>query len=75
RFAFAYFHEPNFKAVVKPLPGFSAGPKTADGIHYGTYFTNMVMRNYPDRAVTKKLLEDGRCAMLESDELQSDMAV
>ncbi|KAG5951241.1 hypothetical protein E4U57_007005 [Claviceps arundinis] len=35
----------------------------------------MVMRNYPDRVVTKKLLEDGRCAMLESDELQSDMAV
>ncbi|CCE32144.1 probable ethylene-forming enzyme [Claviceps purpurea 20.1] len=75
RFAFAYFHEPNFKAVVKPLPGFNAGSKTADGIHYGTYFTNMVMRNYPDRGVTKKLLEDGRCAMLESDELQSDMAV
>ncbi|KAG6126861.1 hypothetical protein E4U38_006644, partial [Claviceps purpurea] len=62
-------------AVVKPLPGFNAGSKTADGIHYGTYFTNMVMRNYPDRGVTRKLLEDGRCAMLESDELQSDMAV
>ncbi|KAG5916449.1 hypothetical protein E4U61_003603, partial [Claviceps capensis] len=66
---------PNFKAVVKPLPGFNTGPKTADGIHYGNYFTNMVMRNYPDRAVTKKLLEDGRCAMLESNELQIDMAV
>ncbi|KAG6237574.1 hypothetical protein E4U24_007436, partial [Claviceps purpurea] len=76
RFAFAYFHEPNFKAVVKPLHGFNGGPKkTADRIHYGTYFTNVVMRAYPDRAVTKKLLEDGRCAMLESDELQIDMGV
>ncbi|KAG6039139.1 hypothetical protein E4U41_003155 [Claviceps citrina] len=75
RFAFAYFHEPNFKAVVKPLPGFDAGQEPAGGIHYGSYFTNMVLRNYPDRASIKKLLADGRCAMLEQDELRSDMTL
>ncbi|KAG5981304.1 hypothetical protein E4U55_003081 [Claviceps digitariae] len=75
RFAFAYFHEPNFKSVVKPMPGFDAGQKPADGIHYGTYFTNMAVRNYPDRASIKKLLQEGRHAMLETDELRSNMTV
>lgn len=71
RFAFAYFHEPNFKAVVKSLPGFDAGQKP---IHYGTYFTNVTLRNYPDRISTRKLLDEGRCSMLEQDELRSNMA-
>ncbi|GAB0140597.1 hypothetical protein EsHS_00001211 [Epichloe bromicola] len=74
RFAFAYFHEPNFKAVVKPLPGFDEGQKPAGGIHYGTYFTKMTLQNYPDRISTRKLLDEGRCSMLEQDELRSDMA-
>ncbi|KAG5950178.1 hypothetical protein E4U53_005416 [Claviceps sorghi] len=75
RFAFAYFHEPNFKAMVKPLPGFDAGQEPADGIHYGTYFTDMALKNYPDRVSMKKLLNEGRCALLETDELRSDMTL
>ncbi|KAG6001320.1 hypothetical protein E4U21_004510 [Claviceps maximensis] len=75
RFAFAYFHEPNFKAVVKPLPGFEAGQEPASGIHYGTYFTDMVVKNYPDRASTRRLIKDGRYAMLETDALRSDMTL
>lgn len=35
RFAFAYFHEPSFQAVVKPLPGYNVGQKPEEGIHYG----------------------------------------
>ncbi|KHN94689.1 2-oxoglutarate-dependent ethylene/succinate-forming enzyme [Metarhizium album ARSEF 1941] len=30
RFAFAYFHEPNFRAVVKPLPGYNGAQEPAD---------------------------------------------
>ncbi|OAA40563.1 2-oxoglutarate-dependent ethylene/succinate-forming enzyme [Metarhizium rileyi] len=67
RFAFAYFHEPNFRTVVKPLPGYNASQEPVDGIHYGTHFTNMAMRNYPDRMTTQKLLEDGRHRWLSSD--------
>ncbi|KAK2592187.1 hypothetical protein QQS21_010106 [Conoideocrella luteorostrata] len=75
RFAFAYFQEPNFKSVIKPLPGYNAGQEPTEGIHYGTHFTNMALRNYPDRISTKKLRKDGRCSMLEQDELRSDMNV
>ncbi|KAG5920258.1 hypothetical protein E4U42_006258 [Claviceps africana] len=75
RFAFAYFHEPNFKSVVKPLPGFDAGQEPTDGIHYGTYFTDMILKNYPDRTSVQKLVDEGRYAMLETDELRDDMAL
>ncbi|KAJ6783930.1 hypothetical protein PWT90_09319 [Aphanocladium album] len=65
RFAFAYFHEPSFTSVVKPLPGYeSKAASASEGIHYGTHFTNMCLRNYPDRVTTKKLLREGRCKML-----------
>lgn len=74
RFAFAYFHEPNFRAVMKPLDGFrqptaqsAAAPQ--EGIHYGTHFTNMFLRNYPDRITTKKMLEEDRYKLLATDEL------
>lgn len=75
RFAFAYFHEPNFRAVVKPLPGYNAAQEPAEGIHYGTHFTNMALRNYPDRTATTKLLKDGRYEMLSKDELRDDMTL
>lgn len=63
RFAFAYFHEPNFSAVVEPLSEY--GGKEAD-IHYGTHFTNMCMRNYPQRVTAKRVLAENRMAVLES---------
>ncbi|KKA30863.1 hypothetical protein TD95_000728, partial [Thielaviopsis punctulata] len=64
RFAFAYFHEPHFDRVIKPLPGFNNGQQPVEGIHYGTHFTNMFKRNYPDRVTTLQLNKDGREQML-----------
>lgn len=73
RFAFAYFHEPNFRAMVKPLPGFNGSQEPADGIHYGTHFTNMALRNYPTRITTTKVLEEGRYEMLSKEKLRDEM--
>ncbi|EWZ29366.1 hypothetical protein FOZG_16994 [Fusarium oxysporum Fo47] len=41
RFAFAYFHEPSFQAVIKPLPGYNAGQEPKEGVQYGKHFTDM----------------------------------
>ncbi|WP_322756678.1 2OG-Fe(II) oxygenase family protein [Frankia sp. Cas3] len=59
RFALAYFHEPNFEACVRPLSG-----PTSDYIHYGSHFTNMFMRSYPDRITTRRILEEDRLSIL-----------
>jgi 2-oxoglutarate dioxygenase / 2-oxoglutarate/L-arginine monooxygenase/decarboxylase len=56
RFALAYFHEPGFEAMVRPL----RGPAGDDHLHYGTHFTNMFMRCYPDRVTTRRILEEDR---------------
>ncbi|OAA71551.1 2-oxoglutarate-dependent ethylene/succinate-forming enzyme [Cordyceps fumosorosea ARSEF 2679] len=78
RFAFAYFHEPNFTSVIKPLPGYDGAAEAGDGgsesIHYGTHFTNMCLRNYPDRITTKKLLGEDRCKMLALPQLRREVA-
>ncbi|OIW31712.1 2-oxoglutarate-dependent ethylene/succinate-forming enzyme [Coniochaeta ligniaria NRRL 30616] len=87
RYTIAYFHEPNFRAVVKPLAEYSNGntsssleapvlhdgaaPAKPEGVHYGTHFTNMFMRNYPDRITTKRLLAEKRYSVLETDELRT----
>ena len=70
RFAFAYFHEPNFSAVMKPLPGFEAGQEPTEGIHYGSHFTNMFMRNYPQRITADRMKAENRMALLDSPELR-----
>ncbi|KAI8939151.1 hypothetical protein NX059_004985 [Plenodomus lindquistii] len=70
RLSFAYFHEPNFSAVMKPLPGFEAGQDPVDGIHYGTHFTNMFMRNYPKRITAERMKAEGRMALLDSPALR-----
>ena len=57
-YAFAYFHEPNFSSVVKPLVEYQ------DGVHYGTHFTNMFMRNYPDRVTAKRMKAENRMDIL-----------
>ncbi|KAL6910172.1 hypothetical protein GGI43DRAFT_2963 [Trichoderma evansii] len=72
RFAFAYFHEPNFRSVIKPLPGYNAGQSPIGGIHYGTHFTNMFLRNYPDRVTTARLREEGRYHLLGSEQLRDE---
>ena len=58
RYAFAYFHEPNFQAVVRPLKEFGGSNGKKQGIHYGTHFTNMAMRNYPERITAKQMEAD-----------------
>ncbi|KAK2014486.1 2OG-Fe(II) oxygenase [Colletotrichum eremochloae] len=71
RFAFAYFHEPSFQAVAKPLPGYDTGQSPREGIHYGTHFTNMFLRNYPERITTKRMHAENRLVLLQKDELRS----
>ncbi|KAI6363305.1 hypothetical protein MCOR31_007895 [Pyricularia oryzae] len=71
RFAFAYFHEPSFQAVAKPLPGYDAGQSPKEGIHYGTHFTNMFMRNYESRITTQRLLGEDRYSLLSRPELRT----
>jgi isopenicillin N synthase-like dioxygenase len=70
RFAFAYFHEPNFRSVLRPLEGYDRGQSPREGIHYGTHFTNMFMRNYPDRITTRRMLEENRYALLDKESLR-----
>ena len=65
RYAFAYFHEPNFNAVVKPLSDYDhTGAIDEPGIHYGTHFTNMFMRNYPERITAKRIVAEDRMSIL-----------
>lgn len=71
RFAFAYFHEPSFQAVLKPLPGYDAGQEPKEGVHYGKHFTNMFMRNYPQRITTQRLIDEGRYSLLEKEALRT----
>ena len=72
RFAFAYFHEPNFRSVVRPLEGYSPTKDSDEGIHYGTHFTNMCLRNYPDRVTTARLLAEDRYQMLNTPALRAE---
>jgi isopenicillin N synthase-like dioxygenase len=60
RFTLAYFNEPNFEASVRPL----ADPDGTDHIHYGTHFTNMFMRCYPQRITTRRILAEDRLSVL-----------
>lgn len=80
RFAMAYFHEPSFQAVLKPFSDGYGGPAEqplddTEGIHYGTHFTNMFMRAYPDRITTRRLLAEDRYPMLQRPELRSMGAI
>jgi isopenicillin N synthase-like dioxygenase len=61
RYALAYFHEPAFDAVARP---FAPGPDDGE-LHYGTHFTNMFMRCYPDRVTTRRILAEHRLDILE----------
>jgi isopenicillin N synthase-like dioxygenase len=60
RFALAYFHEPSFEAVVRPL----ADSSSDEYIHYGTHFTNMFMRCYPDRVTSRRMFAEDRLSVL-----------
>jgi isopenicillin N synthase-like dioxygenase len=60
RFTLAYFHEPAFQALARPLDTGSA-----EFIHYGTHFTNMFMRCYPERVTTTRIEADGGLGTLD----------
>jgi 2-oxoglutarate dioxygenase / 2-oxoglutarate/L-arginine monooxygenase/decarboxylase len=62
RYTMAYFHEPSFPAVISPL----SGPAGAGNIHYGTHFTNMFVRCYPDRITTQRILSENRLSILDT---------
>ena len=62
RFAFAYFHEPNFNTVLETLPEYG---ENAEKIHYGTHFTNMFMRSYPERVTAKRIHDEHRLEVLD----------
>jgi isopenicillin N synthase-like dioxygenase len=58
RFTMAYFHEPRFDVGIRPFD-------SNDGyIHYGTHFTNMFMRCYPDRITTQRIHAEDRLTVL-----------
>lgn len=68
RYAFAYFHEPNFSSVIKTLPEFLDKKEKAEKeemIHYGSHFTDMFMRNYPERITADRIREEGRLDILK----------
>ncbi|EKV19239.1 2-oxoglutarate-dependent ethylene/succinate-forming enzyme [Penicillium digitatum PHI26] len=71
RFAFAYFHEPSFQAVVSPVAKLYDGQPPVEKIHYGTHFTNMFMRNYPDRITTERIIKEDRLQLLDRPELRT----
>ncbi|MFI1869765.1 2-oxoglutarate and iron-dependent oxygenase domain-containing protein [Streptomyces jumonjinensis] len=64
RYSMAYFHEPAFQSWVEPLrhafpDGGGAGADPENRLHYGTHFTRMFLRCYPDRMTTLRLLATG----------------
>ena len=61
RYTFAYFHEPSFSATARPLDEAESG----ESIHYGTHFTNMFMRCYPERVTTARIEAEGRLSVLD----------
>lgn len=70
RYAIAYFHEPNFNACARPFNDADSD----EYIHYGTHFTNMFMRCYPDRAATQRIMEENRLAVLKRLETRAKQA-
>jgi hypothetical protein len=52
-----------------------SGKSQEGGIHYGTHFTNMFMRNYPERVTSKRLVRENRASLLDQDPLRSMAAL
>ena len=65
RYAIAYFHEPNFDAYACPL----FDPASSERIHYGSHFTNMFMRCYPERITTRRIHAERRLERLGAQRL------
>ncbi|MET0135482.1 MAG: 2-oxoglutarate and iron-dependent oxygenase domain-containing protein [Kibdelosporangium sp.] len=54
-----YFHEPSFDVALRPLLGPDHGC-----VHYGTHFTDVYLRRFPDRITSRRILAEGRLAVL-----------
>lgn len=67
RYAIAYFHEPAFDAVARPL----FRPQSEESIHYGTHFTNMFMRCYPERPATQRIVRENRLRWLPDSDAKA----
>lgn len=48
RYALAYFHEPSFGAIIRK-------EDSGEEIHYGEHFTNMFLRCYPEKPVSRRI--------------------
>lgn len=59
RYALAYFHEPAFDAVARPFSS-----RNPEYIHYGTHFTSMFTRCYPERITTRRIHAEDRLTVL-----------
>ncbi len=55
-----YLEKPHFNAVVSPGLELSED----EYIHYGTHFTNMFMRCYPERITTRSIIEENKLQIL-----------
>ncbi|MEV0170321.1 2-oxoglutarate and iron-dependent oxygenase domain-containing protein [Streptomyces sp. NPDC050803] len=66
RYALAYFHEPAFNAVARPFSSDCDGDACEHDelLHYGSHFTNMFMRCYPERITTRRIHDENRLAVL-----------
>jgi len=58
--AMAYFHDPAFQAVARPLDD----PTSHEYIHYGTHFTNIFMGRDPEHVTTRRIHDEDRLAVL-----------
>nr|VFK55271.1 MAG: Isopenicillin N synthase [Candidatus Kentron sp. TUN] len=58
RFSMAYFHDPDFNSCVRPLGN------SEEYIFYGEYFTKIVMKSYPERDVTRRIMNENRLSVL-----------
>ena len=69
RYAFAYFHEPNFNSVIEVLSELrqKIGDEADRGekVHYGSHFTEQLLKNYPKRITAKRIEKEGRLGILE----------
>jgi isopenicillin N synthase-like dioxygenase len=54
-----YFHEPSFDAGIRPMLGPDHGY-----LHYGTHFTDLYLRRYPDRCTSQRIIAEDRLAVL-----------
>ncbi|KAJ5190049.1 Oxoglutarate/iron-dependent dioxygenase [Penicillium cf. griseofulvum] len=71
RYAFAYFHEPSFQAEIEPIAQLYDGNPPDEKVHYGTHFTNMFMRNYPDRITSERMIREDRMKILDLPEVRT----